>query len=112
MQIRIRRVVNKRSYVLKIVSSLLLISFSYRIDAQPSVATFSQIKNCHYLNQVRGDSGYGKNFNWQALAKYSAQHQAEKMDATHIVWVKFEWETSFNGSVVAYAYKCSTIVRD
>ena len=112
MQIRIRQEVKISSYVLMVISSLLLASISYRIEAQPSVAAFSEIKNCQFLKQIRGGSGYGKNFNWQALAKHSALNQAEKMDATHLVWVKFEWETGFNGSVIADAYRCSEIARD
>lgn len=39
------------------------------IQANPVEASTSQIRNCKFLGQVEGLSGYGKNTRWQPIAK-------------------------------------------
>jgi hypothetical protein len=67
------------------------------------------VGHCQYLADVKGHSGYGKNFNWKVLAKQDAidaLNKADKEVATHVVWVAFEPVGAFNGVAVARAYRC------
>lgn len=84
-----------------------LLGFSGNAFAQPQVAHEPDVHSCRYLDNVEGQSGYGKSANWLALAKYSVLNQAEKLAATHVVWVRFEPVGAFNGVAVAKLYKCN-----
>lgn len=84
-----------------------LLCFSGSAFAQPHVAKEADVQGCQYLNEIEGVSGYGKNANWQALAKYSALNRAEKLAATHVVWTRLEPAGGFNGVAVAKAYRCN-----
>jgi hypothetical protein len=88
------------------VSFLLCIPFASLSQTQETQA--SVIKNCHYLQIVEGASGYGKNMNWQSLAKYSALTKADKLGASHLVWERFDPVGTFNGIAVAKAYNCDS----
>jgi len=66
------------------------------------------MQNCHFLDKVEGSSGYGKNFDWQSLAKYSALSRAEKLGASHVVWEQLYPVGAFNGIAVAKAYDCNS----
>ena len=88
------------------VSFLFFIPFAALSQTQESQA--SETKNCHYLQKVEGSSGYGKNMNWQSLAKYSALSKADKLGASHLVWERFDPVGSFNGIAVAKAYNCNS----
>lgn len=105
-----KRVAFKSNIVIANILAAFFLLFSLSCDAlaQPQVAEERDVRNCQYLDQVEGASGYGKNFNWQALAKYSALSRAEKLDATHIVWVEFNPVGGFNGTAVAKAYRCQS----
>ena len=103
---------NRDNRVRNLAFVFLLLSVPLTSWAQPQVAKFSTVQNCHFLNKVEGSSGYGKNFNWQRLAKYSALSRAEKLGASHVVWEKFYPVGVFNGIAVARAYDCKFIVKD
>lgn len=77
--------------------------------ARPQVAQAPEMKGCEYLQQVTGNSGYGKDLAWQRSAKYMAFAQAEKLTATHVVWVRVEEVGAFNGVAVAKAYRCEGV---
>ncbi|CAL1239123.1 hypothetical protein [Candidatus Methylocalor cossyra] len=74
--------------------------------AKPDEVSEAAVKNCRYLGQVEGSSGYGKNFGWQPLAKADAERKADRIGATHIVWKDFEPVGAFNGEARAKAYAC------
>jgi hypothetical protein len=76
--------------------------------AEPKEAKFSEVESCQFLGKVEGSSGYGKNYGWQPLAKYSALHRAEKLGASHIVMEQMIPIGAFNGIMVASAYSCSS----
>jgi hypothetical protein len=76
--------------------------------AEVQVAEESTVRNCQYLDKVEGSSGYGKNMNWQSLAKYSALSRAEKLGASHVVWEQFYPVGGFNGIATAKAYVCKS----
>jgi hypothetical protein len=84
---------------------LCLSGFSSVSFAMPQVAQPPEIKDCRYLQDVVGNSGYGKNNGWQKLAKYAVFSQAERIAATHLVWVRFDVVGAFNGVAVAKAYR-------
>jgi hypothetical protein len=86
-----------------ILSALPILSF-----AQVEVVDVGAIVNCRYLNDVEGSSGYGKNMNWQSLAKYSALNKAEELGASHVVWENFYPVGGFNGTVTGKAYICGS----
>lgn len=65
-----------------------------------------QAKSCRFVGRVSGDSGYGKNSGWQALAKGLALAKAEKLGATAVVWERLTPTGSFNGTAEAKAYLC------
>ena len=76
--------------------------------AQPQETQNIAIQNCHYINRVEGFSGYGKNHNWEALAKYHALNRAEKLGATHIVWQDLYTNSGFSGTATAKAFNCKS----
>ena len=76
--------------------------------AQPQVAEITSMQNCHFLDKVEGLSGYGKNYNWQSLAKDSALSRAEKLGASHVVWEQLYPVGAFNGIAIAKAYNCNS----
>ncbi|MCX7108330.1 MAG: hypothetical protein NTV66_12295 [Methylococcales bacterium] len=86
----------------------LLLSIPLTSKAQPQVAEMASVQNCHYLNKVEGSSGYGKNNNWQSLAKYSALSRADQLGASHVVWDQLYSVGGFNGVVIAKAYNCDS----
>ena len=86
----------------------LLLSIPLTAKAQPQVAEMASVQNCHYLNKVEGSSGYGKNNNWQSLAKHSALSRADQLGASHVVWDRFYAVGAFNGVVIANAYDCDS----
>ena len=76
--------------------------------AQPQEAQNLTTQNCQYLNRVEGFSGYGKNHNWEALAKYHALNRAEKLGATHIVWQDLYTNSGYSGTATAKAFNCKS----
>jgi hypothetical protein len=80
--------------------------FSSNSFAQPQAVQLSEVKTCRYLRQIEGGSGYGKNPSWRLLAKHAALSKAEKIAATHVVWMRFDAVGGFNGVAVADAYRC------
>ena len=85
---------------------LCFIPFGALSQTQESQA--AETKNCHFLQIVEASSGYGKNMNWQSLAKYSALSKADKLGASHLVWERFYPIAAFNGIAVAKAYNCNS----
>jgi fucose 4-O-acetylase-like acetyltransferase len=88
------------------VCFLCFIPFAALSQTQESQA--SETNNCHFLQIVEASSGYGKNMNWQSLAKYSALSKADKLGASHLVWERFYPIGAFNGIAVAKAYNCNS----
>jgi len=85
----------------------LLLSIPAVTLAQPQEASASNVQNCQYMDIVEGTSGYGKKFDWQSHAKYSALTQAEELGASHVVWERFTPIGAFNGTATAKAYNCN-----
>lgn len=79
-----------------LLSGALIASF-----AEIQAAEGSAIQNCQYMDKVEGSSGYGKNANWQSLAKSSALSRADKLGASHVVWEQLYPVGAFNGIAVA-----------
>jgi hypothetical protein len=74
--------------------------------AKPDEVSEAEVKNCRFLSQVNGASGYGKNFGWLPIAKASAEKKAGGLGATHIVYTDFRPVGAFNGEASARAYIC------
>jgi len=111
------RLITKRQYMTKLFSTHqanLLAALFFLLNtpitslAQPQEAQNITIQNCHYINRVEGFSGYGKNLNWQSLAKYHVLSRAEKLGATHIVWEDLYTNSGFSGTATAKAYNCKS----
>jgi hypothetical protein len=75
-------------------------------QAQPRESKDTDMGACQLLGRVSGDSGYGKNNGWQALAKYQALQRAEKLGASDVVWVRFTPSGAFNGTAEGQVYRC------
>ena len=99
---------NRGNQAMNLACIFLLLSFSLTSKAQPQVVEMASVQNCHYLNKVEGSSGYGKNNNWQSLAKYSALSHADQLGASHVVWDQLYSVGGFNGVVIAKAYNCDS----
>ncbi|MCK9396936.1 MAG: hypothetical protein M0Q44_15250 [Methylobacter sp.] len=95
-----------RPNLLGLLIFLPLLLSSANALAELQIAREAEVKSCNYLAEIEGNSGYGKNYNWQSLAKDSVLAQAEKMAATHVVWMQFNPVGGFNGVAVAKAYRC------
>ncbi|MFN5745094.1 MAG: hypothetical protein ACK443_03260 [Methylococcaceae bacterium] len=76
------------------------------LQANPVEASTSQIRDCKFLGQVEGSSGYGKNLRWQPIAKANAKRKAESLGATHVEYTQATTIGSFNGAISARAYLC------
>ena len=101
--------INRNHLPKRLAAVFLLLSIPLAALAQPlEVAQVSIMKSCDYLDKVEGSSGYGKNINWQNLAKDSALSQAEKLGASHVVWEQFYPVGAFNGIAIAKAYHCNS----
>ena len=99
---------NRGNRTMNLAFIFLLLSIPLTSKAQPQVAEMASVQNCHYLNKVEGSSGYGKNNNWQSLAKYSALSRADQLCASHVVWDQLYSVGDFNGVVIAKAYDCDS----
>ncbi|HEY8218862.1 MAG TPA: hypothetical protein VIF86_02065 [Methylobacter sp.] len=101
-----------RKFILKpgkFFSILWLLSIANTAHAQPpEITEANNVQNCRFLERIEGSSGYGKNANWNAMAKYAALSQAEKLGASHIVWERFDTIGGFNGVAIANAYQCKS----
>jgi len=75
-------------------------------QAQPRESKDADLRSCRFLSRVSGDSGYGKNNGWQALAKYQALQRAENLGASDVVWDRLTPVGAFNGTAEARAYLC------
>ena len=103
---------NRGNRTINLAFIFLLVSIPLISRAQPQVTEIASVQNCHYLNRVEGSSGYGKNNNWQSLAKYSALSRAEKLGASHVVWDQIYSVGGFNGVAIAKAYVCDSYTAD
>jgi hypothetical protein len=74
--------------------------------AAPLEVTESSIKNCRFLGDVDGYSGYGKHLEWKPLAKVSTIRKADTLGATDIVYTNFRPIGGWNGKAEARVYAC------
>ncbi|MEY4683657.1 MAG: hypothetical protein RLZ25_116 [Pseudomonadota bacterium] len=65
-----------------------------------------QAGRCRALGDVSASSGYGKNPNWQPIARTYAEKKAENLGATHVSSIQFIAGGSFNGEARLKAYAC------
>lgn len=91
-----------------LIIAIFIINFPKPSIAEPKETVATDIKNCRYLKDVDGESGYGKNNNWKIIAKYFAIKKAEEIGASHIVWHKIYYVGAFNGIITAKAYQCKS----
>lgn len=66
----------------------------------------SEVAHCRPLGDVSATSGYGKNPNWQPIARTYAEKKAESLGATHVGSIQFFAGGSFNGEARLKAYAC------
>jgi hypothetical protein len=92
----------------QLLKCFLLLTLPLTGFAQPQEVQVSAIQNCHYLDKIEGNSGYGKNVNWHGLAKHSVLSQAEKLGTSHVVWEQLYAVGAFNGVAIAKAYNCNS----
>jgi hypothetical protein len=76
------------------------------VVARPTEVRADEIGGCTFLGKVTGSSGYGKNPNWEPIAKTYAVLKAEKLGASHLVIVSKHQIGVFNGEVILDAYDC------
>ena len=66
----------------------------------------ADVARCRPLGDVSATSGYGKNPNWQPIARTYAEKKAESLGATHVSAIQFVSGGSFNGEARLKAYAC------
>ncbi|MCX7085598.1 MAG: hypothetical protein NTY69_08670 [Methylococcales bacterium] len=98
---------NQQNLTLIVIAIILIVS-SQSSKAQPYETIQTELKNCQFLKDIEGKSGFGKNYNWKVLAKHSALKKAEEIGASHIVWKEFSSIGAFNGTATAKAYQCNS----
>lgn len=89
--------------------SLCLISgmtFATAVSAKLPEVPDSEVAHCQPLGDVSASSGYGKNPNWQPIARTYAEKKAESLGATHVGSIQFIAEGTFNGEARLKAYSC------
>lgn len=81
---------------------------SAQYDGPIRTADAASVENCEFLSDVIGTSGLYGMFAKQGVinARHAAYAEAEKLDATHVVWTSVE---STYGSSQAYGrtYRCN-----
>lgn len=96
-----------KTFILHISAALVLIaSVAGTAHAKPDEVSEADVRNCRLLSVVNGSSGYGKNFEWQPMAKSDAERKAGRIGATHIVFTDIRSTGAFNGEASAKAYAC------
>ncbi len=80
--------------------------WSVTVQAAPDESHPEAVTKCHFLTDVKGHSGYGKNTGWQAIARQQALRKAENTGATHVVWQDMRPIGAFNGEAIGRAYDC------
>jgi hypothetical protein len=85
---------------------ILFESLTHLAYAAPSEVAESAIKNCRFLGNVEGYSGYGKHLEWKPLAKVSTIQKASALGATDIVYTDFRPIGGWNGEAGARIYTC------
>lgn len=76
------------------------------VIARPTEVRADEVDQCTFLGKVTGTSGYGKNPNWEPIARTYAALKAEKLGASHLVIESKHQIGVFNGEVVLDAYDC------
>lgn len=66
----------------------------------------AEAPRCRPLGNVSATSGYGKNPNWQPIARTYAEKKAEALGATHVGSIQFIAGGSFNGEARLTVYAC------
>lgn len=74
--------------------------------AVPVESSDRETSSCRFISRISGDSGYGKNRNWQEVAKVAALREADRAGASHVVWDRFTAKGAFNGFAEGKLYFC------
>lgn len=89
----------------------LLFVFSFNSQAAErytaTIATPSEVGNCHFISAISASSGFGKQTNWRQLCQHKMLLKAKDVGATHVVIVNVTTIGAFNGTIDANAYICS-----
>ncbi|WP_374089912.1 hypothetical protein [Methylomicrobium lacus] len=91
-----------------LLAAALLSGVPFSVCAKPDEVPAEKVQGCQLVGKIEGSSGYGKNRDWQRLAKQSAVKHAGQMGASHVVWEHFYPAGVFNGTVTGTAYRCGT----
>ena len=75
-------------------------------EAKPDEVSEAAVKDCRFLSQVDGSSGYSKRSDWKSVAKARAERKAGSLGASHIVFTNYRAVGAFNGEATARAYDC------
>ena len=108
MQFEYTKELLKKNNISIVMATILLLSCPQTSSAKPIESSENDVKNCQYLKDIEGKSGYGKDYNWKANAKYFALKKAEEIGASHVVWKKFESVGAFNGVATAKTFQCNS----
>jgi hypothetical protein len=65
-----------------------------------------EASQCRFLGEITASSGYGKNPNWQSIARTYVEKKAEGLGATHLGTIQYKAGGSFNGDAKTKAYTC------
>ena len=79
---------------------------SLMVNARPIESDVSNLGNCTFLGSTTGRSGYGKNPNWESIAKTYAINRAKDLGATHVAMKSKLAIGVFNGEMTLDAYRC------
>lgn len=82
-------------------------ALSWDLSSKPLDLSSDDAARCESLGRVTGQSGYGKNPNWHAIARTYAELRAEKLGATHVIQRLQREIGTFNGEVTLEAFRCS-----
>ncbi len=108
MQFKYPKARLNKNNISMVMATILVLSCPQTSSAKPIESTENDVKNCQYLKDIEGKSGYGKDYNWKANAKYFALKKAEEIGASHVVWKKFESVGAFNGVATAKTFQCNS----
>jgi len=99
---------NRKHLTEVLLTAALLSGVSFGVCAKPDEVPVEKVQGCQLVGKIEGSSGYGKNSDWQRLAKQAAVKHAGQMGASHVVWEHFYPAGAFNGIVTGTAYHCGT----
>lgn len=93
----------------KLLLVILLSSCNSQLRPLPVISTYDDVKTCQYLGMITGRQIFGKELNWEQIARFNALERAEEYGATNVVILKNLSNGDWGGEETVKGYICQDI---